>query len=74
MIDYLDEPYELIERLLPWQKLGLQETASGYGRKLTSTRCVKLPDGRVRRVYVTCYSNVGSAWIILDGQRRYLRG
>jgi hypothetical protein len=71
-IKYLEQPYELIERPLDWQKQGLQQTSSGYGAKLTSTRCVKLADGRVRRVYITCYSNAGSAWITLDRERFYL--
>jgi len=72
-VQYLEEPYELIERPLPWQRRGLQETVTGYGAKLTSSRCVKLPDGRVRRIYITCYSNNGSAWITLNGERLYLR-
>jgi hypothetical protein len=45
-----------------WQKQGLQETATGYGGKLTSTRMVKWL-GRWRRVYVACYSNNGTAYI-----------
>lgn len=71
-IEYLEEPYELVERPLWWHKQGLTQTASGYGKKLTSSRCVKLPDGRERRVYITCYSNAGSAWIILGGKRLWL--
>lgn len=69
---YLDRPYEVIDRPLWWHKQGRQQTKSGYGAKLTSSRCVQLPDGRVRRIYVTCYSNAGSAWIMLDGERRWL--
>lgn len=46
---------------------GLTETRSGYGRKLNSGRVVKLADGRIRRVYITQYSNAGTAWINLDG-------
>jgi hypothetical protein len=74
MIEYLPEPYELLDRPLWWHKQGLAQTASGYGAKLTSSRCVRLPDGRVRRVYVTQYSNAGSAWIMLDGKKLLLRG
>lgn len=73
-MEYLEEPYEIVERPLAWQRAGLQQTASGYGSKLTSSRCVVLPDGRVRRIYVTCWSNAGTAWIVLDGKRRYLMG
>jgi hypothetical protein len=66
----LEAPYTFEDRPLAWQRAGLQQTASGYGRRLTSTRVVRLPDGRTRRVYVTCFSNSGTAWIILDGQTR----
>jgi hypothetical protein len=73
MISYLQEPYELITDMLPWQKAGLSYTATGYGAKIPSTRCVVLPDGRKRRVYITIYSNIGSAWIILDHKKLFLR-
>lgn len=69
----LDEPYEVIDRPLWFHLQGLQQTATGYGRKLTSSRCVTLPDGRVRRIYITIYSNAGTAWIVLDGKRRIIR-
>jgi hypothetical protein len=57
----------LLYRPLPFHIAGLQQTASGYGRKLTSPHVVRLPDGRERRVYVTCFSNAGTAWVVLDG-------
>jgi hypothetical protein len=71
---YLEGEYTFLDRPLPWQIAGLQQTASGYGSKLTSSRVVKLADGRERRVYITQYSNAGTAWIVLDGERVYLRG
>ena len=67
-LTYLTEPYEVLDRPLRWHRQGLSQTASGYGRKLTSARCVRLRDGRVRRVYVTCFSNSETAWINLDGR------
>lgn len=73
-ITYLAEPYETLDRPLPFHLAGLMQTASGYGMRLTSPRMIKLPDGRLRRVYVTQYSNAGSAWITLDKRRVYLRG
>lgn len=60
---YEDKPLE-------FHKRGLQETASGYGMRLTSARVAVLKDGRKRRVYVTQFSNAGTAWIHLDGVRR----
>jgi hypothetical protein len=67
-INYLPQPYEFFDKPLWWHKQGLSQTASGYGKRLTSRRCIKLPDGRIRRVYVTIYSNAGTAWIVLDGK------
>lgn len=66
----LDVPYEFLYRPLWFHTQGLSETASGYGKRLRSPRCIKLPDGRIRRIYVTIYSNIGTAWIVLDGKRR----
>ena len=70
---YFDEEYSIEDRPLWWHLKGLSQTASGYGKKLTSSRVLRLADGRVRRVYVTIYSNAGTAWIVLDGQRRIIR-
>lgn len=55
---------------LDWQNRGLQQTASGYGRKLTTSIVVRLEgEKKTRRVYCTCYSNSGSLWIVLNGRR-----
>lgn len=62
-----DGVYTLEDAPLWYHTQGLQQTASGYGRKLTSRRTVRLKDGRVRRMYVTQYSNAGTCWINLDG-------
>lgn len=59
----------LTERLLPWQKRGLQYTASGYGTRIP-TRWIVNYAGRTRRVYCTIYSNAGSCWIVVDGKKR----
>ena len=68
----LDAPYTIEDRPLWFHLAGLSQTASGYGRRLVSPRMVRLSDGRVRRVYITQYSNSGIAWIVLDGQRRII--
>lgn len=67
-IQYLKN-FTFIDRPLWWHNQGLSQTASGYGRKLTSSRCVKTADGKVRRVYVTCYSNSGTAWVTIKGEQ-----
>lgn len=63
---YVDQP-------LDWQRAGLQQTASGYGRALTSSRVAVLKNGARRRVYVTQFSNAGTAWIKFAGVRRIVR-
>jgi hypothetical protein len=65
--------YTLEYRPLWYHNAGLQQTASGYGSALVSSQVAKLADGRVRRVYVTIYSNIGTAWILLDGLRYVVR-
>ena len=71
-IKYLESEPVLIDKPLPWQLAGRTYTATGYGAKIPSSKCVRV-NGRLRRVYVTQYGNAGSAWIILNGERRYLR-
>ena len=65
--------YQVVDKPLPWQEQGLQQTASGYGAKLTSRRCVKLPgENRLHRVYITRFGNAGSAWITYKGRKLHL--
>jgi hypothetical protein len=73
MVKYLeaDAIVSVIEDPLPWQKAGLQQTASGYGRKLFTTRKLVMTDRRTRRtrrIYVCNYSNSGTAYVIVDGE------
>lgn len=65
---YLTAHYELEDAPLWWHQHGLQQTQSGYGSKLTSSKVCKVA-GVKRRVYVTQYSNAGTAWIVLGGKR-----
>lgn len=67
-VEYIAEPYTLVDRPLWWHEQGLQQTSSGYGRKLTSSRCVRFGDGIERRVYITQFSNAGTAWIKANGR------
>lgn len=64
-----DALYVFEDRPLWFHLAGLSQTASGYGRRLVSRRVVRFPDGRTRRVYVTQYSNAGTAWIVLNGRK-----
>ena len=57
--------------LLNWQQRGLQQTASGFGNKLTSEYKVKL-NKCWYRVYYKLYSNIGQFFIVQKGQKRSL--
>ena len=58
------EELESKEELLWWQKQGLSYTASGYGKKIPTSRMVKLPGSpRWRRVYCCIYSNIGTCYV-----------
>ena len=72
-ITYLDPPYSVSDRPLDWQRQGLQQTASGYGSRLTTRYMLTTPDGRQRRVYAICYSNVASYYVFVRGRVVYLR-
>ena len=62
---------KLIDAPLWWHDRGLQQTVSGYGRKLTTR--YKVPfNGRNYRVYCTQISNVGSLWFEVKGERYYV--
>lgn len=62
---------DLVYAPLPWQKLGLQQTASGYGNKLTSPYKICF-EGRLYRLYVTCFSNAGSTWFVAKGKKYFV--
>jgi len=60
---------------LKWQRLGLTQTASGYGSKLTTRHMVKIEGFRDiwRRVYAICYSNAASFYVVAGGKRLFIR-
>lgn len=46
--------------------------AYGYGSKIATGRWLKVRN-RWRRVYVTLWSNAGTAWIVMDGEKWIVR-
>lgn len=53
---------EIEHKTTPVPRYSASQT--GYGSKIPTRHLVRLPfDGRWRRVYVTCYSNSGTAWV-----------
>lgn len=59
------------DRPLWWHLQGLQQTATGYGRRLTTRYKVRY-EGRLYRVYATCFSNVASNWIVAKGAKLHI--
>ena len=62
---------ELVIDQLPWQKGGLQQTSTGYGRKLTTSLKINFND-KLYRIYCTCYSNNGSTWFTVKGHKIFV--
>jgi len=67
----INEISDLLESPLAWQKRGLQQTRSGYGAKLTSVYKISF-NGKLYRLYNTCYSNAGSVWFISNKQKIFV--
>jgi len=59
---------QLIDNPPDWLRRGRQQTPSGYGRKLNSGRSIHF-NGRLHRIYVICFSNSGTAYIISKGRK-----
>ena len=62
---------ELVYAPTAWQKAGLQETATGYGRRLNSGYKIRYA-GKVRRVYYVCISNVASYFVLIGRKAHFL--
>ena len=54
--------YEAKSAPLWWQNANLSQTASGYGKRLT-TRWMVQYNGKWRRIYACQYSNAGTLFI-----------
>ena len=57
---------DLIDSPLFMHDNGLQETASGYGRKLTTRYMIDF-NGKNRRIYCCIFSNCGTCYIMHKG-------
>jgi len=70
---YIDwEEPDIIDAPMWYHKRGLQQTATGYGSKLNTGKKLMVGN-RSYRIYCICYSNSGSNYIIVKGERIYLR-
>lgn len=67
-------PLSEAEKMLEWQRLVLQYTATGYGTKIPTSKVIKWSDGKVRRVYCDIYSNAGSCYCMIHGCKVSVEG
>jgi hypothetical protein len=73
-VTYQNAPYTVTIKQLWWQKQGLMQTATGYGRKLVTDYMLSIPGAaRPYRVYAICFSNCASHYILRKGERLFLR-
>lgn len=71
IIRYKETESVLVPSPLAWQLKGLQQTATGYGSKLT-TIYKTAHNGRMYRVYAVCWSNASTLYILPGGRPLYL--
>jgi len=72
-IVYKETESHLIYSPLWWHEQGRMQTATGYGKKLTTPYKVE-HNGRLYRVYCACFSNSGTLYILPGGKPLYLAG
>lgn len=60
--------FESREKLLPWQARGLMYTATGYGKKIPTSKQLFVLN-RWRRVYCSIFSNSGVCYVIVGGEK-----
>ena len=59
---------ELSDCPLWHHKKGISQTVSGYGARLTTRYKIHF-EGKLRRIYATCYSNNASTWFTYEGKK-----
>lgn len=56
----------VIEKPLWWQLRGLMYTATGYGKKIPTSRMARI-NGRLHRIYCHIFSNCRTCYVIING-------
>jgi hypothetical protein len=80
-VDYLDEK-DILNKIVS-ARTPVSRTVTGYGSKLPTKYMLQIKQlvyilgsphyiKRWHRVYVICYSNVGSAYVLVRGKRKFL--
>lgn len=71
LLDYSGNTYPVINAPLWWHEQGLNYTQSGYGAKIP-TRYKIRHNGKLKRIYTTCYGNASSLWVMVGGTKLFL--
>ena len=66
-IPTLGKHYKSIEKPLWWQLKNLSYTATGYGRKIPTTKMLCM-NNRLYRIYCCIFSNSGTCFICSQGK------
>ena len=61
-------PVEVKDAPTWWQVQGLSYTSTGYGKKIPTSKMVRLEGKKWYRVYCAIFSNAGTCYIMLGGQ------
>jgi hypothetical protein len=77
MVKYIDDiinikPDMIVDRPLWYHKRGLMQTATGYGRKLVTSKMLKIGN-RLHRIYCCIFSNCGTCYVIYNGEEFSLK-
>lgn len=64
---YIPDGLEIVEKPLWFHKRNLMQTATGYGKKLTTSRMLKW-NNRLYRIYCSIFSNIGTCYVISKGE------
>lgn len=67
-LKYLIYPAVFVEKPLPHHKMGRSYTATGYGAKIPTEKMAIIM-GRFYRVYCSIFSNSGTTYVIIQGER-----
>lgn len=69
---YVNSGFKLTVKTLPWQDMGLNYTATGYGCKIPTRYMLKI--GKISyRVYCRIFSNCGTTYIVSKGKQYVVR-
>ncbi len=70
--DFITEPHVFKHNPLWFHKQQLMQTSTGYGKKLATPWMLRIGK-RWHRVYVMCFSNCGTSYVVWKGENYVIR-